>query len=46
MSTTTTTTKNYNLVKPDVMDFYDIDVQNANMDIIDDELKKSANHIE
>lgn len=32
-------TTNYNLTKPSADDFYDIGVHNANMDIIDDELK-------
>ena len=33
-------TTNYNLTKPGLDDFYDINVPNANMDIIDEELKK------
>lgn len=33
-----TNTTNYNLVKPNEDDFYDIEVQNDNMDIIDEEL--------
>ena len=40
-----TLTKNYGLTKPDINDFYDISVENANIDIIDTELKKSAEHI-
>ena len=32
-------TTNYNLTKPSASEFYDIDVQNANMDIIDAEMK-------
>ncbi|WP_324824975.1 hypothetical protein [Sinanaerobacter sp. ZZT-01] len=32
-------TKNYNLTKPESTDFYDVEVQNGNMDIIDTELK-------
>ena len=40
-----TNTTNFNLVKPAQDDFYDIDVQNGNMDIIDAELKKSKDHI-
>lgn len=38
-------TPNYNLIKPSADDFYNIDVPNGNMDIIDAELKKSADHI-
>ncbi|WP_324824977.1 hypothetical protein [Sinanaerobacter sp. ZZT-01] len=34
-------TKNYNLTKPEPTDFYDVEVQNGNMDIIDEELKKA-----
>jgi hypothetical protein len=33
-------TKNYGLTKPNLEDFYDVNVQNENMDIIDEELKK------
>lgn len=33
-------TTNYGLTKPTLEDFYDVNVQNANMDIIDEELKK------
>lgn len=33
-------TPNYNLTKPTADDFYDVDVPNGNMDIIDAELKK------
>ena len=33
-------TTNYNLTKPSAEEFYDVGVQNGNMDIIDDELKK------
>lgn len=33
-------TTNYNLTKPTADDFYDVDVPNGNMDIIDAELKK------
>jgi len=40
-----TNTSNFNLVKPAQDDFYDIDVHNGNMDIIDAELKKSKDHI-
>lgn len=36
MSTKTT---NYNLVKPDASEFYDVGVPNGNMDIIDQNLK-------
>ncbi|WP_324824979.1 hypothetical protein [Sinanaerobacter sp. ZZT-01] len=32
-------TKNYNLKKPEPMDFYNVELQNDNMDIIDTELK-------
>lgn len=35
-----TFTKNYNLEKPAQNDFYDIDVQNSNMDKIDSALRK------
>ena len=45
LSKMSTQTTNYGLVKPDVTDFYDITVQNSNMDKIDGELKKSADHI-
>jgi hypothetical protein len=38
MSTRTT---NYNLTKPDQTDYYDVDVNNMNMDIIDFELKSN-----
>jgi len=40
-----TTTTNYNLKKPAQSDFYNIDDQNDNMDIIDAELKKHADGI-
>ena len=33
-------TTNYNLTKPSADDFYDVGVQNGNMDIVDAELKK------
>lgn len=33
-------TPNFNLTKPSADDFYDIEVQNGNMDIVDTELKK------
>ena len=33
-------TKNYNLLKPDDKDFYDIEHINGNMDIVDEELDK------
>lgn len=40
-----THTTNYNLIKPDAAtDFYNIANDNGNMDIIDAELKKSADH--
>lgn len=42
MSTQTT---NYGLVKPDVTEFYDVNVMNDNFGVIDEELKKSADHI-
>lgn len=35
-------TPNYKLTKPSPEDFYDINVQNDNMDIIDEELKKAS----
>lgn len=37
-------TTNYNLNKPLDTDFYDIAVQNENMDIIDTQLKNAHNH--
>lgn len=40
-----TKTPNYNLAKPDLEDFADIRVLNANMDIIDAELKKLKDQI-
>lgn len=36
-------TTNYNLTKPSADDFYDIEVQNGNMDIVDAELKRLNN---
>lgn len=36
---------NYGLEKPDGTDFYDVDVQNSNMDIIDKQMKANANAI-
>ena len=39
------TTSKYNLVKPDVNDFYDINILNNNMDVIDEELEKKASVI-
>lgn len=39
-------TENYNLNKPELHDYYSVDVQNDNMDIIDEELKKQAEHTE
>lgn len=41
--TMSTTTTNYALVKPDTTDYYDINVNNSNMDIIDAQLKLNAN---
>ena len=41
-----TKTTNYGLTKPDGADFYDVDVQNDNMDIIDKQMKVNANGIE
>ena len=41
-----TKTTNYGLIKPDGADFYDVDVQNDNMDIIDKQMKANANDIE
>lgn len=35
-----TNTTNFNLVKPDPSEFYNVAVQNENMDIIDEELKR------
>lgn len=35
-------TANYNLVKPDETDFYDIGVHNGNMDVIDGALKAAV----
>jgi glycerophosphoryl diester phosphodiesterase len=43
MSTNTT---NYNLVEPDGNEFYDVQVQNSNMDIIDEEIKNNSNKAE
>ena len=40
-----TKTTNYELTKPDGADFYDVDVQNDNMDIIDKQMKANANDI-
>lgn len=40
-----TKTTNYGLEKPDGTDFYDVDVQNSNMDIIDKQMKANANDI-
>ena len=40
-----TKTTNYGLTKPDGTDFYDVDVQNSNMDIIDKQMKANANAI-
>lgn len=40
-----TKTINYGLTKPDGADFYDVDVQNDNMDIIDKQMKANANDI-
>ena len=37
-----TKTPNYNLTKPAQTDFYDVDVQNGNMDIIDDALTEKV----
>lgn len=45
MATKTTKTTNYGLEKPDGTDFYDVDVQNSNMDIIDKQMKANANAI-
>ena len=40
-----TKTTNYGLEKPDGTDFYDVDVQNSNMGIIDKQMKANANAI-
>ena len=40
-----TKTTNYGLEKPDGTDFYDVDVQNSNMDIIDKQMKANASAI-
>lgn len=40
-----TKTTNYELTKPEGSDFYDIGVQNDNMDIIDKQMKANANGI-
>ena len=40
-----TKTTSYGLTKPDGADFYDVDVQNDNMDIIDKQMKANANDI-
>ncbi|MBC8547490.1 hypothetical protein H8711_11195 [Clostridiaceae bacterium NSJ-31] len=39
-------TANYPIQKPRITDFYDIDVPNSNMDVIDGELKKAEDHRE
>lgn len=38
-------TKNYRLQKPGQDDFYDIDVQNGNMDLIDAAMKENADNV-
>ena len=38
-----TTTTNYGLTKPDLVDYYDISISNNNMDIIDAEMKAAQN---
>lgn len=38
-------TKNYGLRKPEARDFYDVEDQNANMDLIDGKLKENADMI-
>lgn len=38
-------TPNYNLTKPDLEEFYDVEVQNNNMDIIDVALKDSEQQL-
>lgn len=35
-----TNTNNYNLVKPSENEYYDININNSNLDIIDTEIKK------
>ena len=40
-----TTTTNFGLTKPEGSDFYDIGVQNDNMDIIDKQMKANAKDI-
>lgn len=40
-----TKTTNLELYKPDGTDFYNIELQNENMDILDAEIKKSTDHI-
>ncbi|WP_400194602.1 hypothetical protein [Lysinibacillus telephonicus] len=40
-----TNTTNYNLIKPDVDDFYDVNQFNQNADIIDTQLKNNADSI-
>ena len=40
-----TQTTNYKLTKPASTDFYDVEVQNENMDIIDNQLKKNQEEI-
>jgi hypothetical protein len=39
-----TQTTNYGLAKPEATDNYDVEVHNANMDMIDAELKKGEDH--
>lgn len=38
-------TTNYKLTKPLVNEFYDVEVQNGNMDIIDENIKKVADDV-
>ena len=40
-----TKTTNYGLTKPEGSDFYDVDVQNSNMEIIDKQMKANADDI-
>ena len=41
-----TNTTNYNLVKPSENEYYDINVSNSNLDIIDTEIKKINNRLD
>jgi len=40
-----TKTTNYGLVKPTPEEYYNVEIQNANMDIIDTQIKADADNI-